>query len=234
MGRELLDRILSIGADEADSSELRFRKRLLVGIALLILPIGFLWGCIYWVVGEEWVALTPWAYVAGSIVSLAVFARNRNFAFLRTTQFLLILVAPALGAILLGGLHAASTVIVWSLFAPLGAVAFDRPSRAWPWFASFVAVIVLVLVLSPVVRPEEADLPDGFVQTFVVLNIIGVSFVVMMLLVTFARGRESAQARVSCLSVRSMPGSATPDEQIAEAGIDASAVVTAARQLLGR
>src|SRR5919201_5527035 len=70
------DRIVSIGADSADSSELRFHKRLLVGIALFILPIGFLWGCLYWVVGEEAVALTPWAYVAGSIISLAVFARN--------------------------------------------------------------------------------------------------------------------------------------------------------------
>ena len=38
------DRILSLGADPADSSELRFRKRLLVGIAVFILPIGFTWG----------------------------------------------------------------------------------------------------------------------------------------------------------------------------------------------
>src|SRR5215207_7022776 len=85
------DRVLSIGADSADSSELRFRKRLLVGIALFILPIGFLWGCLYWVVGEQAAALTPWAYVAGSIISLAVFAGNRNLAFVRTAQFLLIL-----------------------------------------------------------------------------------------------------------------------------------------------
>ena len=128
----LRDRVLSIGADGADSSELRFRKRLLVGIALLILPIGFLWGCLYWAVGEEAVALTPWAYVTGSIISLAVFARNRSFAFLRTAQFLLILVAPALGTIMLGGLDDSSSVIVWSFLAPLGAVAFDRPRRAWP------------------------------------------------------------------------------------------------------
>src|SRR5688572_25761501 len=38
----LRDRVLSIGADGADSSDLRFRKRLLVGIALLILPVAFL------------------------------------------------------------------------------------------------------------------------------------------------------------------------------------------------
>jgi hypothetical protein len=80
--RHLVDRALGIGADPGDSSDLRFRKRLLVGIALLILPAGFMWGCLYWAFGEKAVALTPWTYVAASIVSLAIFARNRNFAFL--------------------------------------------------------------------------------------------------------------------------------------------------------
>jgi hypothetical protein len=199
------DRVLSIGADSADSSELRFRKRLLVGIALFILPIGFLWGCLYWVVGEEAVALTPWAYVAGSIISLAVFARNRNFAFLRTAQFLLILVAPALGMIMLGGLEDSSFVILWSLLAPLGAVAFDRPARAWPWFAAFVAVVLLTVVISEVVRPDGANLPDAFVRTFDVLNIVAVSLVAMLLLITFARGRDTAQARVEALLLNILP-----------------------------
>jgi adenylate cyclase len=201
----LRDRLLSIGADGADSPELRFRKRLLVGIAFFILPVAFLWGSLYWVVGEEAVALTPWAYVSGSILSLAVFARNRNFAFLRAAQFLLILVAPALGAIMLGGLDDSSSVIVWSLLAPLAAVAFDRPGRAWPWFAAFVATLVLVLVLSEVVRPAGANLPAGFVGTFDVLNIVGVSLVAVMLLVTFARGRDNAQARVEALLLNILP-----------------------------
>jgi adenylate cyclase len=201
----LQDRVLSIGADSADSSELRFRKRLLVGIALFILPIAFLWGCLYWVVGEEAPALTPWAYVAGSIISLAVFARTRNFAFLRTAQLSLILVAPASGTVMLGGLDDSSSVILWSLLAPLGAVAFDRPARAWPWFAAFVSTIVLTLVLSEIVRPDGASLPEGFVRTFDVLNIVAVSLVAVILLVTFARGRDSAQARVEALLLNILP-----------------------------
>ena len=201
----LRERVLLIGADESDPSELRFRKRLLVGIAVLILPVAFLWGCIYWAMGEEAVALTPWAYFSGSILSLAIFARTRNFAFLRTAQLGLILVAPAAGAIMLGGIGDASVVIVWSLLAPLGAVAFDRPARAWPWFGAFVATIVVTLVLSEVVRPEGSDLPDAFVQTFVVLNIVAVSFVAMLLLVTFAKGRETAQARVEALLLNILP-----------------------------
>jgi adenylate cyclase len=201
----LRDRALSIGADPRDSADERFRKRLLVGVALVILPVGFVWGCLYWAVGEREVALTPWAYVTGSAISLVVFARTRNFAFLRTTQQLLILVGPAAGTVALGGLDESSSVILWSLFAPLGAVAFDRPSRAWPWFAAFVATMVLALALSEVVRPNGADLPNAFVRTFDVLNIVVVSLVAMILLVTFARGRETAQARVEALLLNVLP-----------------------------
>src|SRR5918994_6600425 len=205
MAAPLPARVLSIGADRRDTADEHFRKRLLVGVALVILPFGFLWGCLYWAVGEHGVALTPWAYVTGSATSLAVFARTRNFAFLRTAQLSLILVAPTLGTVMLGGLRESSGVILWSLFAPLGAVAFDRPGRAWSWFAAFVAAILLALVLSEVVRPDGADLPEGFVRTFDVLNIVVVSFVAMLLLVTFARGWEAAQARVETLLLNVLP-----------------------------
>ena len=205
MTAALLDRVLAIGADPRDTADERFRKRLLVGVALLILPIGFVWGCLYWAIGEHGVALTPWAYVTGSAISLVVFARTRNFAFLRTAQLLLILVAPALGMIMLGGLHESSSVILWSLLAPLGAVAFDRPSRAWPWFAAFVVTILLALVLSEVVRPNGADLPNGFARTFDILNIVVVSLVAMLLLVTFAGGRDAAQQRVETLLLNVLP-----------------------------
>jgi adenylate cyclase len=203
--RRLVDRALSIGADPADSTDERFRKRLLVGVAILILPFGFVWGCLYWAVGEHGVALTPWGYVIGSAISLVVFARTRNFVFLRTAQLLLILIVPALGMIMIGGLEESSSVILWSLLAPLGAVAFDRPSRAWPWFGAFVATMVLALVLAELVRPNGADLPDAFVRTFDVLNIVVVSFVAMLLLVTFARGRDAAQARVEALLLNVLP-----------------------------
>jgi guanylate cyclase len=205
MTAALRERAVSIGSDPRDTADERFRKRLLVAVAIIILPIGFVWGCLYWAFGEQAVALTPWAYVAGSALSLAVFARTRNFASLRTAQLLLILVAPALGTVMLGGLRESSAVILWSLLAPLGAVALDRPGRAWPWFAAFVATVLLALGLAEVVRPDGADLPEGFVRTFDVLNIVVVSSVAMLLLVTFAAGRDAAQARVETLLLNVLP-----------------------------
>ena len=62
------------------------------------------------------------------------------------------------------------------------AVVFDPPARASPGFCGLVATILLALVLSELVRPNGADLPAGFVQTFDVLNIVVVSFVAMLLL----------------------------------------------------
>ena len=205
MAAPLYERALSIGADPRDTTEERFRKRLLVGVALAILPIAFVWGCLYWLVGERAVALTPWAYFTGSALSLVLFARNRSFPFLRTAQLVLILVAPALGLIMIGGLDESSSVILWSLLAPLGAVAFDRPGRAWPWFAAFVATMLLSIVLAEVVRPDGADLPNAFVGTFRILNIVVVSLVAMVLLVTFARERDTAQARVESLLLNVLP-----------------------------
>jgi adenylate cyclase len=205
MTAALRDRALSIGADPRDTADERFRKQLLVGVALGILPVAFIWGCLYWAFDEHAAALTPWAYATGSAISLVVFARTRDFAVLRTAQLLLILVAPALGTVALGGLRESSGVILWSLFAPLGAVVFDRPGRAWAWFAAFVATMLLALAFSEVVRPDGADLPEGFVRTFDALNIVVVSFVAIMLLVTFARGRDAAQARVEALLLNVLP-----------------------------
>ena len=95
MTTAFVDRALSIGADPRETADERFRRRLLVGVALIILPVAVVWGCLYWAIGEQGVALTPWAYATGSAISLAVFARTRNFATLRTAQQVLILVAPA-------------------------------------------------------------------------------------------------------------------------------------------
>jgi transketolase len=46
-------------------------------------------------------------------------------------------------------------------------------------------------------------------------------------------GLGSGHPRVVKLAVRHMPGSATPDEQLADAGIDAASIVEAARELVG-
>jgi len=204
--RKLAARAVGIGADPSDSGHVRERKELLVGISLMVLPAGVLWGALYWAFGEPLAALCPWTYTACSIVVLAVFSRTRSFQFLRTAELALILVVPALLMLVLGGLTPSSGVILWSLLAPLGAVAFDTPRRAWLWFGAFITLLVICVPLARVVRSGAADFPEGAVLAFAALNIAAVSLVAFTLLVTFARQREAAQRRVESLLTNILPG----------------------------
>jgi guanylate cyclase len=198
-------RALGLGAEPGDSPDERARKALLVGVSLMVLPAGLLWGSLYWAFGEPVPALLPWAYTIASVLCLSVYARTGSFRFLRFVELALILVTPALLLLALGGLAPSSGVILWSLLAPLGAVVFDRPSRAWAWFGAFLGLLVVTIPLAPVVRPDAADMPEGAVLAFAALNIAALSFVAFTLLLTFARQREAAQGRVETLLLNILP-----------------------------
>jgi adenylate cyclase len=211
--------LLQIGADPADSPERRSQKQLLVGIALMVLPAGLLWGSLYWLFGEHGAALFPWGYDVASALCLIVFARTRSFPFLRFSELALILVTPALLIVALGGLGPSSGVILWSLLAPLGAVVFDRPYRAWGWFAAFVGLLAVTIPLAKAIRPDGADMPEGAVLAFGALNIAAVSLIAFTLVLTYARQREAAQNRVESLLLNILPGEIAQRLQVGPSAI---------------
>jgi len=200
----LVGRVLAIGADPDDSHDERTQKAFFVGIIVGVLPAGVLWGAMYWALGERVAALFPWGYTLASVVSIAVFSRTKNFAFLKTAQLLLILVTPALLQVALGGIVASSGVILWSFLAPLGGAVFDR-ARAWRWYAAFVTLIALSIPAARIVRPDEADMPNAAVVAFAALNIAAVTLTAFAVVVAFARQREVAQDRVETLLLDILP-----------------------------
>jgi adenylate cyclase len=204
--RALAGHLGSVGLDPADPTWLRDRKSLLVLMTVLVQPAGLVWGGLYWGFGEHVAALFPWGYAPASLLTLLVFSRTRNFAFFRTAQLLLILLVPALLLLSLGGITPASGVILWSLLAPVGAVVFDAPRRAWVWFAAFVGLLAATVPLAPVVRSSPTELPDAVIRAFAVLNVAAPSLVVFALLSAFALQREAAQGRVERLLLNVLPG----------------------------
>jgi len=125
--RRLLDTALDatgrVGADAADSEEIRVQKALLVLIAILVLPVSFTWATLYLGFGSwtGWLAAT---YAAISISSLLVFARTRNLEFLLWVQLLDILISPTVSMLPLGGFLPSGAVGIWGILAPLGALVF--------------------------------------------------------------------------------------------------------------
>jgi adenylate cyclase len=195
----------TLGSDPSDSRELRARKSLLLTTTLLVQPAGLIWGTLYWVYGEHVAALFPWGYTLVSALSLLIFARTGSFRFLRETQLALILVTPALLLLALGGITPASSVIIWSVLAPVGAVVYDAPRRAWGWFAAFIVLLAATVPLAPVLRDSPSELPTGMIRGFAVLNIAAPSLVVFGLLLAFALQRQDAQGRVENLLLNVLP-----------------------------
>jgi len=195
----------AIGADPADSVDLRVRKSLLVLISLLVLPTGLVWGALYLGVGEPLAAALPIAYTFYSIVAIAIFHVTREFAFLRRAELIAILVTPFVLGVILGGLVASSGAILWSLLAPIGAVAFGDPRRAWRWIAAFLLMVAATTPVAAILRPVPSDLPATVVLAFMALNIGGVSFVVFLILAAFASQRQTAQERADGLLLNILP-----------------------------
>ena len=203
--RRLVSLATQMGTHEHDSTTERQRKSLLVTVSLMVLPAGFLWGTLYWFYDEHTAALIPWGYLVLSLLSLAVFVLTRSYRFLRAAELTLILVLPFLLLLALGGLVPSSGVILWSFLAPAGAIVFDRPGRAWGWFAAFLGLLAVSVPLAPLIRSTPVALPDGVVLAFAALNIGAVSLIAFTLLVLFARQREAAQQRVEQLLANVLP-----------------------------
>ena len=198
-------RLGALGADPSDPAEVRARKRMLVLTTVLIQPAGLIWGALYWLFDERVAALIPWSFTPLTLLALAVFARTRDFAWLRTVLLALILVLPALLQLALGGITPSSGIILWSLLSPLAAVVFDRPRRAWAWFAGFLILLLATEPLASLLRSSPSELPAELIQAFAVLNIGGVSLIGFTMLTAFAVQREEAQGRVESLLQNVLP-----------------------------
>jgi adenylate cyclase len=191
MLRELPHNFLRIGAEPEDNDHTRQQKQLFLVATFFNFWAGFVWGVIYLAFNEPLPASIPWAYGILSVFSVAVFARVRNFALFRFTQFALILLLPFLLQIMLGGFIESSAVVLWSLIAPMGALIFERPRRAVGWFAAYLAFVIMSGFLQGRVDRVN-NLPPVLIISFFVLNIGAISAIVFGLLHLFITQREQA------------------------------------------
>ncbi|HET7091026.1 MAG TPA: adenylate/guanylate cyclase domain-containing protein [Anaerolineae bacterium] len=189
--RRLVDLAARIGADPADSDEIRLQKTLLVlGGSFMFIPAGVIWGVIYFLFGEPLAGAIPLSYSIFSTISIVIFAFTRNYRFLRFSQLLLILLLPFLLQVALGGFVNASAVIMWSLICPFGARLFGEPRDAPRWFVAYVGLVAASGLIQPYVRLVN-NLPPALVLAFFVANIAAVSAIAFTLLYHFVGQKDT-------------------------------------------
>jgi guanylate cyclase len=214
--RALLDRTLErlarVGADPSDDDEARLQKALLVLIAVLILPVSFVWAVLYVAFGSVW-GYTAVVYAVISIGSILLFARNHDFGLLLGIQLVDILLAPTLSMIPIGGIVSAGGVGIWGIMAPLGALIFKGAGAGARWFVLYVAIFLGSGIAGLLLAPERT-LPEWFSNLMTVLNITVGGSLIFTVLALFAKQREEAleevkveHERAESLLLNILPGS---------------------------
>jgi class 3 adenylate cyclase len=191
--RELLPRLLSIGADPADDADLRLRKVLTLTAMLMVTPAAFLWGAVYWFFGETTAALVPWSYVVIALVRLPVFAVTRRYEWFAAVNYTVFLVLPFLLMWALGGFVAGSMVALWAWLSPLAARTLGHRRASTALFIAFSVGIVISALIQPRLDTEN-DLSDAVIVAFFVLNVVAVGAISLVLVDASSGGREGSLA----------------------------------------
>ena len=190
-----------VGADPADSEEMRLRKALLVFVSVLILPVSLVWGSLYLALGSP-VGVVPFVYFGVSVGAIAIFARTHDFDFLLRVELLDILLTTTLSAVPMGGFSASSGVGMWGILAPLGALVFADIRAGVRWFAAFVTVFLAAGIAGELLHIEP-PLPGWFNSVMLGLNVVVSSAIVFTLLAVFANQLQAALAALRTEQARS-------------------------------
>jgi class 3 adenylate cyclase len=188
-------RLTGIGADPSDSEDARVRKVTLTLAATLMATMAIVWVATYWSLGLWRSGAIPFGYQLATAGGLMAFARTKRFSRFCTSQLAMMLALPFFLQASLGGFGPSSVVVLWAFTAPLGALLLEGVRRSVPWFFAFVAAIVVSGALDPHLHPE-GRVPALIVITFFVLNLLGVSTTVYLLLRYFIGERERILAEL--------------------------------------
>jgi hypothetical protein len=92
---------------------------------------------------------------------------------------------------------------VWAFVAPMAALIFVGPRRAWSWLAGYTVLLVASTVLE-FTAPDATGLPQGVAISFFFLNIGALSLVTHLLLRYLVQKRERAMAALDNVLPRSI------------------------------
>ena len=200
-----LHRFISIADEPTDDDDLRLRKRIgvtagyisviaplsVVGAAagrLLALPLGLSLSLI-------------------CIANLAALARTHRF-----DRYVVVLISAGtvftvVAVVMGGGVAAAGSGIFWAFLVPVYSMLALGPRRATLWFAVFLAALLLVVLIDPIVSQAIAPLPYPTRLASFTFSIAGPATIIFLLFRYSDLRRREAQARSDELLFNAIPTS---------------------------
>ncbi len=188
------ERIANLWVVPTDTEDERLAKAIVTFASLLITCVATFWVVAYAALGLWLPAAIPLGYQLASILSFLYTYRTRRFALFRFSHLVMMLLLPVLLQWSLGGFAASGAVMLWALWAPIGALMFYGVRQALPWFAAYLGLTLVSGLLDGYLARRAPALPPALVVVLFVMTVVGVSTTVFVVLRYFARRREEALA----------------------------------------
>lgn len=155
--RRLLDRLFGVADESTDDDDLRLRKRVAVVAGYILFVAALQLPLLAQGHPLSWIVATTMPMV--SAANLFLLARTHRFDRFVTV---LVVMVPGFAAVIevsLGGLGGSSAAIVFAFLGPVFALLALGPRRATAWFVAFLAVVIGVILLDPVVSSRIPPQP---------------------------------------------------------------------------
>jgi class 3 adenylate cyclase len=175
----ILQRFSGFAHKSTDSSDLAFKKLLILSISLSCCAFGIIWSAMYYVVfGMGLTMILPLCFVVivGSVIIIS--HRIADHRPLIYAQLICITWISALIQWSIGSMDQSGLVIAWSFLGPLGALIFLSSRQAILWMVMFIVIVIVSAFLEPSLLGYNQTVSDQTRNLFYILN-LGVSATVV-------------------------------------------------------
>jgi guanylate cyclase len=199
----LVQRLIGLADEPTDDDDFRLRKRVgvvagyAIALSALQLPVIAQGLPLSWVVALTMPPL--------SAINLVVLARTKRFDRYAIVLILLVTILPVFVSVALGGLEGSAGGFIFAFVGPLFAVLTLGPRRATAWLLLYLAILVGLILVDPIVR--EAIAPQPYERRlFYWLANLSVPLVIIFFLVRYSEQRRgAAQALADDLLSNAIP-----------------------------
>ncbi|MEN8040958.1 MAG: adenylate/guanylate cyclase domain-containing protein [Actinomycetota bacterium] len=188
--RRLLGPLSTLGHTAADSARTRTAKTTLVLTTVIGASMVLPWGIFYIWIGVPQAGIIPIFYSTISFLAVWHLHRTKEERLLRYTQVILFLMLPMLVHLVLGGFVNSSGVVMYSFVGVVGALSFANARRPGLWFATYAAIVLVLVPLDETVRAWAPELPQGLIIAFFAINMVTVSLIVFFSMIVYVRARD--------------------------------------------
>ncbi|HEY7985425.1 MAG TPA: adenylate/guanylate cyclase domain-containing protein [Methylophilaceae bacterium] len=142
--------------------------------------------------GYAFMVLFPYAYIVVSYASLLIFYRLKRTTYFTFTQLAMLLVMPFFMQWIIGGFAASSSIAIWGILSPVGALLLLGTRQSTAWFVLFFVLTIVSWFLNSTFAHFAPAIPERIRQLSFLVNVSGAATILYLVMRYFQSQTEKA------------------------------------------